>query len=236
TCYQAERAAGGVAPVDDDIVYIQGGGVDKTAAQADAAIYGNAAGAKSKLKIRRLYVVDRNAGAAAAAAVVLVGDRDADGISVAAGRLVEVLVASAAESQHARGQVDRARVVVAPVDHDRVGVERAGVGEAAAQRGRAGFIDRDRAEAELYVGRGDVVDRGVGGAAAAAVVLVGDGRGDAVVSPFTTLFRSSAAVSQHARGQVGRARAVVAPVDHDNVRVDRAGIGERAAHGREAVL
>src|SRR5205807_1393382 len=126
-------------------------------------------------------IADRHAGAGAGAAAVVIGYRDADGVA-AAGRLIEILMADAAEAQHARSQVHRAAAVVAPVDEDRKSVVEAKGGEAGGERGRAVITDGRWAVALLDVGWCDIIDCHAGASGGAAAVVIADRDADGIAA------------------------------------------------------
>ena len=118
-----EGAAAIIAPVDDDRVRVERAGVGEAAAQCGRVVLVDGRRAETQLYIGRRDIVDRHFRAAAGAGAVGIGHPDADGIT-AAGRLIKVLMANSAESQHASGQVERGiGAAVAPGDDDHMGVQ-----------------------------------------------------------------------------------------------------------------
>src|SRR5205085_2526851 len=127
-------------------------------------------------------VGDRDAGRAAGALAVLVGDGDADAVDRGGARagVVEVLVAGGV-AEHTGGQAQGGvAAAVAPADHHRVRVLRPRVGEAARRRRRAVLVPCAPLFRSRDVAGRDVGDRDAGRAAGALAVLVGDGDADAV--------------------------------------------------------
>src|SRR5207247_593040 len=122
------------------------------------------------------------AGAGAGAGPVVVRKGDGDSIS-ARGWRIQIVMADAAEREHAGGEVDaRVAAAVAPVDVDRVRVERARVAEAAAEPGAVVFVDGGSAQRQLHGRRRDVVDCDAGAAGAAGAAVVGHGGGDGIAA------------------------------------------------------
>src|SRR5207302_11112617 len=111
------------------------------------------------------------------------GDRDADGIGTSAGRVVEVLVADAAEVDHVGSETKRGvAAAVAPVDDDRVGIERAGIAEAAAERGCIVLVNGRLAQGQLDVGWRNITHVDAGAGTRAGPVVVRNSNGDSVAA------------------------------------------------------
>src|SRR5207253_1669958 len=125
-----------ITPVNDHGGSIEGAGVGEGPAQGRRIVLVDGGGAEAQLHIGRRHVVDRYSCAAAAAVVILVGERGRNGETGIAGRVVQILMADRSKREHAGRQVDRRVLAVAPLDVDRVSVEDAWIGEGAGERGR----------------------------------------------------------------------------------------------------
>ena len=237
---EAQRAGGqadcrigaAVAPVDDHCAGVERTRIGERTAQRGRAVLADGGGAERQLHIGRCDVIDGDAAAGLAAAAVLIGHGDGDGVVAGA----EVLVVDIAEAEHSGGQVERVTAAVAPGDDDSVRIQRTGISEGSAERGRAILVDRGRAQAQLHVRRSKVADSHSGAGLAAGVVLIGDGNGDGEAAVVEVLV-AYPTEAENAGGQVERGiGAAVAPGDDDGVRIQRTGIGKRTAQRSRAVL
>ena len=193
----------------------------------------------------RGHVVDRDTAAAAPAAAVIVGNRDADRIVVGggtAGAVVQILM-TGAEAEHARGQFKRRRPLTRPpADDHGVRILRARIDDRAGERDRAILGGPFRRDAQPADRRCDVVDRHAGAAAGAIARRLGHCGADGVhIGGSAGGIIVGINVAERERGDAGRqverrCAFARAPVDDDRMRIGSIGIGERAGECCDPVL
>src|SRR5438132_3302866 len=101
---KGKRGSAAITPVDDDRVCVERSWVAEAAAETRGVVGVDGRLAQIQLDVRRRDVVDIDGRSGARAGAGVVCNGDGDGIA-AGGRRIEILMAGAAEGQHAGAQV-----------------------------------------------------------------------------------------------------------------------------------